>query len=127
MNEILMEDSLLVTGKPILDHLEYVLNFECFTKSKAIANVTGWMFESTAEGKVQKDDFGRLAADGGSNAVEAVQEYEFVGQEQGGRTNNTNFTICHAHQHQQERSGGFAAGTAKFASLLNEPLGKVLE
>jgi len=39
MNEILMEDSLLVTGKPILDHLEYVLNYEHFTKSKTIANV----------------------------------------------------------------------------------------
>jgi hypothetical protein len=81
MNEKLMEDSPLVTGKPILDHLEYVLNFEHFTKSKTIANVTDWMFESTAEGKVQKDDFGHLAADGGSNAVGAVQEYKVVGQE----------------------------------------------
>jgi hypothetical protein len=125
MKEKLMEDSLLVTGKPILDHLEYVLNFEPFTKSKTIVNVTEWMFESTAEGKVQKDDFGHLAADGGSNAVGAVQEYEVVGQEQGGQTNNTDFTICHAHQ--QERSGSFAAGTAKFASLPDELLGKVLE
>jgi hypothetical protein len=79
MNGKLMEDNLLVTGKPILDHLEYVLNFERFTKSKTIANITEWMFESTSEGKVQKDDFGRLSADGGSNAVGAVQEYEVVG------------------------------------------------
>jgi hypothetical protein len=28
MNLKLMEDCLLVTGKPILDHFEYVLNFE---------------------------------------------------------------------------------------------------
>jgi hypothetical protein len=42
------------------------------------------MFESTAEGKVQMDDFGSLAADGRSNVVGAVQEYEVVGQEQGG-------------------------------------------
>lgn len=119
-----LDDSPLVTGKPMLDHLEYCLNFERFTKAKTVVNVTEWMFESTDEGKVQKEDFGRLAADGGSNAVGAVQEYEVVGREQGGRTNNTDFTICHAHQ--QERSGGFAAGTAKFASLPNEPLGKVL-
>jgi hypothetical protein len=125
MNGKLMEDSPIVTRKPILDHLEYVLNFEHFKKSKIIANVTEWMFESMAEGKVQKDDFGRLAADGGSNAVGAVQEYKVVGQEQGGRINNTNFTICHAHQ--QERSGGVAVGTAKFVSLPNEQLEKVLE
>ncbi len=68
MNGKLIKDSPLVTGKPILDHLENVLSFECFTKSKTIANVTEWMFESTAEGKVQKDDFGCLAADGESNA-----------------------------------------------------------
>ncbi len=125
MNGKSMEDSPLVTDKPFLDHLEYVLNFERFTNSKTIAIVTEWMFESTAEGKVQKDDFGSLAADGGSNAVGVVQEYKVVGQEQGGQTNKTNFTICHANQ--QECSGGFAAGTAKFASFPNEPLGKVLE
>ena len=80
------------------------------------------MFESTAEGKVWKDDFGCQAADGGCNAVGAVQEYEAVGREQGGRTNNTDFTICHAHL--QELSGGFAVGTAMFASLPNEHAGK---
>jgi hypothetical protein len=78
------------------------------------------MFESMAEGKVQKYDFSHPAADGESNAVGAVQEYEVVGQEQGGRTNNTDFTIYHTHQ--QECAGGFAAGTAKFASLPNKPL-----
>ena len=121
-----LDDDLFETTVPVLDNLEFPLNFKRFDIPKTVDNVTKWMFDSTAAAKLKKEDFGRLCADGGSNAVGSVQEFEVVGREEGcGRSNNTDFVVCLAHQ--QQRSGGFASGTAKFASLPNEPLGGVLK
>jgi len=121
-----LEDDLFVTRDPSLENLEFPLNFERFDIPKTVPNVTKWMFDSAAEAKLRKEDFGRLSADGGSNAVGSVQEFEVIGREMdGGRSNNTDFVLCHAHQN--ERSGGYASGTAKFASRPNEPLGGVLK
>ena len=109
---------------PQLRVLEYPLNFECFEKSKTIANVVAWMHESTAEAKIRDEDFGHLSADGGSNAVGSIQEFELIGQEEG-RGNTLDFNICASHQN--ERSGGYASGTCKFADDPNQLLGDVLK
>ena len=121
-----LDSSLFVTGKPILDNFEYALNFERFKEPKTISNVTKWMYATTAAARIAKEGIGRLSADGGSNAVRSVQEFEVVQREEGGgRSNNTDFVVCMAHQLQ--RSAGYASGTVKFASLPNEPLGAVLK
>ena len=67
-----------------------------------------------------------MSADGGSNAIGSIQEFEVVGQEKDeGGMNNTDFNVCFSHQN--EWSWGYAYGAVKFTSLPNEPLGEVLK
>ena len=118
-----MDDNLFQTGTPILDNLEFPVNFEHFPGSKTSTAVSDWMFESIAEAKIDSDDFNQLAADGGSNAIGSIQEFEVVAREEG-RTNSTDFVVCFSCQN--ERSAGYASGTAKFVDDPNEELGAVL-
>jgi len=51
-----LNSSLFVTGMPILDNLEYALNFERFDLPKTIGNVTKWMYDTTAAARIAKED-----------------------------------------------------------------------
>ena len=44
-----LDISLFLTGKPVLDDLEYPVNFEKMMKPKTVENITKWMFESNRE------------------------------------------------------------------------------
>ena len=81
------------------------------------------MFESIVEAKIDSDDFNQLAADGGSNTIGSIQDFEVVTREEG-RTNYTDFVVCFSHQN--EGSAGYASGTVKFVDAPNEELGAVL-
>ena len=118
-----LDEDIFETGTPILDSLEFPVNFERFPGSKTSTAVAEWMFESIAAAKIESDDFNQLAADGGSNAIGSIQEFEVVAREEG-RSTSTDFVVCFSHQN--ERSAGYASGTAKFADEPNEELGAVL-
>ena len=84
------------------------------------------MTERCKESTIQQDDWGQLAADGGSNAIGSIREFELVTRsEDGGRESSVDFNICYSHQN--ERSGGYASGTIKFADSFNEVLGDILK
>jgi hypothetical protein len=81
------------------------------------------MQESCAESGILSEDWAQLSADGGSNAIGSIQEYEVVSHSEGQQT-SVEFNICYSLQN--ERSGGFASGTMKFADMPNEELGAIL-
>ena len=84
------------------------------------------MTESCKESTIQQDDWGQLAADGGSNAIGSIGEFELVTRsEDGGQESSVDFKICYSHQN--ECSGGYAAGTVKFADSKNNALGDILK
>ena len=87
--------------------------------------VEEWMSVSVVETRTLSSDFNHLIADGGSNAIGGVQEYEVVTRVEGGRRNAIDFNIC--FNHQNERSSGFASGTIDFADNPNAALGVVLK
>jgi hypothetical protein len=67
-------------------------------------------------------DVNQFAADGASNAIGSVSEYE--SHLQTARPNEVQFDVCYSHQNQ--RSGGYALGTLKFAQPVNASLGEIL-
>ena len=75
-------------------------------------------------GKVEHRGLWQLSADGGSNAIGAVQEFEGIGRDEG-RSNLTDFAVCWGHHN--ERSGGYASGAVKFADPPNDDLGNILK
>jgi hypothetical protein len=87
-------------------------------------NVTKWMQDSCAESGIVSEDWAQLSADGGSNAIGSIQEYEVVPHSDGRQT-RVEFNICYFHQN--ERSGGYASCTMKFADKPNEELGAILK
>jgi hypothetical protein len=109
-------------GKPKLGNLEAVLNFEKFDKPKTIENVSEWLDDSFKANTIKEPDIDHMSADGGSNAIGSIAEYESLTRTS--RGNNVFFNICFAHQ--VNRSGGYASGSIKFAEPVNEPLGKLL-
>ena len=114
--------SILVTGNPVLANLEFILNFENFEKKKTCANVSDWMNETCKAAKIEASDFNQLTADGAANAIGSLVDYEALTRAE--RPNDVDFTVCMAHQN--ERSGGYASGTMKFALDPNPELGAVL-
>jgi hypothetical protein len=100
-----------------------VLNFEHFSKPKTIENVTAWMFDSLDQVGIKSGDINQLSADGASNAIGSVAEYESLSRTD--RSNDVSITRCLAHQN--ERSAGYASGTLKFAQPKNEALGAILK
>lgn len=120
-----LDSSLFITETPRVEHLEAPLNFERFTEAKTSVNVAKWMGESVTASRLKTEDFSHFSADGGSNAIGSLQEYEVVTRVEEGRTNSIDFTICLAHQN--ERSAGYASGTANFADNPNEELGDILK
>ena len=81
--------------------MEYVLNFEKFDKPKTIVNVSDWIFESFECAKLKHADVNQFSADGASNAIGSVSEYESLSRT--ARGNDVQFDVCYAHQNQ--RSG----------------------
>jgi hypothetical protein len=110
-------------GKLTLSGLEYVLNFEHFDKSKTCTNVSDWMFESFCEATLLNGDFLQLAADGASNAIGSIAEFESLSRPS--RSNNVGLSICIAHQN--ERLGRYASGTIAFAEPDNDELGSIID
>jgi hypothetical protein len=47
-------------------------------KAKTIVNATKWMQDSCAESGILSEDWAQLLADGGSNAIGSIHEYEVV-------------------------------------------------
>lgn len=121
-----LDPDVFLSGKPVpaLEVLEFPLNFERFQKEKTIENVIEWMQESISEAKLANEDFGHLSADGGSNAIGSIREFEMKGREDA-RVNNLDFNICAAHQN--ERSCDYACGIGGFVENMNEELGNVLK
>lgn len=118
-----LDESNFLRTTPTLANLEYPGNFQRCQFSKTIANVTEIMRETNEQLSVEDADLNQVTADGGSNAVGSAQEFELVGREKG-RENSQDFIVCVAHQN--ERAGGYASGTAKFAEDPNPELGKTL-
>ncbi len=84
------------------------------------------MLDSCKESTIQQDDWGQLAANGGSNAIGSICKFDLVtGSEDGGREGSVDFNKCYSHQN--ERSGGYASGTVKFADSQNDALGEILK
>jgi hypothetical protein len=110
-------------GKPTLSCLEYVLNFEQFDKSKTCTNVSNWMFESFCEATVLNGDFLQLAADGASNAIGSIAEFESLSRPT--CSNDVALSVCIAHQN--EWSGGYTSGTIAFAEPANDELGLIID
>jgi hypothetical protein len=106
-----------------LDNLEYILNFERFDKPKTCANVSDWIFESFSEALLCSGDINQFSADGASNAIGSIAEYEALSRPT--RPNDVQLSVCFAHQN--ERSGGYASGTIAFAEPANKELGDILE
>ena len=111
-----------IQAKPTLETLECILNFERFDKPKTIDNVSEWIYESLSEGNIKDGDVNQLSADGASNSIGAVSEYEALSRTH--RSNDVSFTVCLAHQN--ERSGGLASGTIEFAEPKNAELSTVI-
>ena len=82
-------------GRPKLDHLEFVLNFEKFDKPKTNKNISDWLFESFKSAKLKHSDINQLAADGASNAIGSMSEYESLSRTE--RANDVDFDVCLAH------------------------------
>ena len=121
-----LEDDKFNNKVPQVANLELPLNFERFDGSKTVDVVAEWMNSSVKESKLEASDFGQLIADGGSNAIGSVQEYEVVTRtSSNGRSNNQDFNVCVAHQNQ--RSAGKASGTADFVVNENAELGALLK
>ncbi|EJK63933.1 hypothetical protein THAOC_15380 [Thalassiosira oceanica] len=76
---------------------EFILNFEKFDKAKTTDVVADWMDESSREVGIKPSDYSNLSADGGSNAIGSLAEYEVVTRCDS-RANELDFNICYAHQ-----------------------------
>ncbi len=81
------------------------------------------MQDSCAESGILSEDWAQLSADGGSNAIGSIQEYEVVFRSEGWQT-SVECNICYSYQN--EHSGGYASGTMKFADKPTEELGAIL-
>jgi hypothetical protein len=81
------------------------------------------MAESFVEASLTNQDINQLAADGASNAIGSIAEYESPAQLT--RSNDVELSVCIAHQN--EWSGGYASGTVAFAVPANQELGDILD
>jgi hypothetical protein len=72
---------------------------------------------------ITNPDFSQLPANGASNAIGSMQEFKVLTHT--GCSNYVDFAVCYAHQN--ERSGGKASGTVKFAEAANNNLEDVLK
>jgi hypothetical protein len=92
------------------------------TSLGALVNVSDWIFESFECAKLKHADVNQFAADGDSNAIGSVSEYESLSRT--AHPNEVQFDVCYAHQNQ--RSGGYASGSLIFAETVDTALGEIL-
>jgi hypothetical protein len=81
------------------------------------------MFESYCEATLLNGDFLQLAADGASNAIGSIVEFESLSRPT--RLNDVALSICIAHQNEQ--LGGYASGTIAFAEPAIDKLGSIID
>lgn len=118
-----LDSSLFMTGHGELKVLEAVLNFERVLFQKTCKNVAEWMDSSAGATIVVPSDWNNLSADGASNAIGAVAEYEVVTRD--GRPSSVDFDTCFAHQNQ--RSALRSSGVVTFKTgPTNKDLGNCL-
>ena len=118
-----LDSSMFLSTKGTLKVLEAVLNFEHVDFSKTCENVAEWMASTTKASAIQQSDWNCLSADGASNAIGSLAEYEVVTRQ--GRSTSVDFNICYAHQNQ--RSNLRASGTVTFKTgPTNKELGNFL-
>ena len=118
-----LDSSIFLSTQGTLKVLEAVLNFEHVDFSKTCENVAEWMESTTKASAVQQLDWNCLSADGATNAIDLLAEYEVVIRQ--GRSTYVDFNICYAHQNQ--RSNFRASGTVTFKTgPTNKELGKFL-
>lgn len=115
--------SFFMSTTPRLESGEFILNFEKFDKAKTTDVVADWMDESSREVGIKPSDYSNLSADGGSNAIGSLAEYEVVTRCDS-RANELDFNIFYAHQ--CERSGAYASGTGGFKEQPNTELGEII-
>ncbi|KAL7541353.1 hypothetical protein ACHAWF_006910 [Thalassiosira exigua] len=115
-----------LTGSPVpeLAVLEYPLNFEMFQMEKTIDNVVDWIQESVVKANLASEDFDHLSADGCSNAIGPIREFEMKGSEEA-RVNNLDSNICAAPQN--ECSCNYSSRIGCFVENMNKELGDVLK
>jgi hypothetical protein len=77
------------------------------------------MNSSCIELRIMNSDFSQLTANGASHDIDSMQEFEVLTRD--GPPSSVDFPVCYAHQN--ERSGGKASGTVKFAEITNDNLG----
>ena len=118
----LIEDTFASKSKEI-SNLEFVFNFEEFSKSKMCANVSKCMQESASEATLKSSNLHSVVVDGLSNAIGSLVEYKLHACTI--CPNEVDFNVYHAHQNQC--SGGYTSGTLKFVEYLNPSLGAILK
>ena len=104
------------------DVLQFAANFERIEYAKTIDNIFNWMVGSFEELRLRNSDLNQVVADGAGNAIGSVAEYERLTRKY--RGNDVEIEVCIAHQN--ERSAGYASGTADIVENLNEELGDTL-
>jgi hypothetical protein len=82
-----------------------------------------WMVKSFVEASLTNQNINQLAADGASNAIGSIPEYESLAQLT--CSNDVELSVCIAHQN--ERLGGYASGRIAFAVPANQELGDILD
>lgn len=117
------DEDIFVTGEGELSDLKYVLNFEHFDNAKTAANISNWLKKSTDAVNMKSDDINVTSADGASNAIGSLVDFEV--ETHNDRSTNQEFSICFAHQNQQ--AACYASGTGDFAENLNATLSNVLD
>jgi hypothetical protein len=79
-----------------------------------------WIAESFWEATLTNQDINQFSADGASNALGSIAEYESLLRPT--CPNDVELSVCIAHQNEQ--SGGYASGTIAFAIPANKDLGE---
>ena len=118
-----LDKTIFLTEYPVLSNMEFILNFEKFDGAKTSVDVAEWMDVTRKAAGIESSDFHQLSADGASNAIGSIAEFEALTRSE--RANDVDFDICYAHQNQ--RSGGYASGTLKFKLDPNPDLGSALK
>ena len=74
----------------------FLWNSKKFDLPKTCANVSKWMDQSVKVACLKSSDIGHTAADGASNAIGSLVEYEALTREE--RSQDQDFATCFAHQ-----------------------------
>ena len=110
--------SVVVRQMPTTMDLEFVVNFESFTKRKTGLNIARWLIDSHKDVGLLPSYVMHHATDGASNAVLSAQEYEAATRDES-ETSMT-FSTCSAHQ--VHRAALYACGDRSLVPKRNHEL-----